>query len=226
MTASMTLSADSRDATGAAPDRILDLYRLRDAVVDDNPFPHVIVPGFVRAEALHGIHEDFPGFSEGGSFPVTSLDYGPRFASLVAALRSPALAAVVADKLAIDLAGRPTTITVRATTREKDGRIHTDSKTKLVTALVYMNAEWESGGGRLRLLRGPDDLEDYVAEVPPEAGTLLMFLNGPTAWHGHKPHVGPRRTVQLNWVTDAGTAAREEARHGLSARIKRLLSRA
>jgi len=213
------------DAAAGVPGAVLDLDRLRGTPVSQEPFAHVIVPGFVRAEALAGIHEDFPAFSEPGSFPVGALDYGPRFAALVAALRGPELAGIVEDLFAIDLAGRATTVTVRGTTREKDGRIHTDSKTKLITALVYMNADWEAGGGRLRLLNGPDDLDDYVAEVPPEAGTLLMFRNGPTAWHGHKPHVGARRTVQLNWVTDAATAAREQARHGISARIKRLFAR-
>ena len=34
---------------------------------------------------------------------------------------------------------------------------------------------WEADGGRLRLLRRPDDLNDMIAEVPPTAGTLIAF---------------------------------------------------
>ena len=29
-------------------------------------------------------------------------------------------------------------------------------------------------------------------EVPPVNGTLLIFPNGPTTWHGHKQFVGTR----------------------------------
>ena len=49
----------------------------------------------------------------------------------------------------------------------KDGRIHTDSATKIITLLLYMNPGWEMAEGRLRLLRGPADLDDYVREVTP-----------------------------------------------------------
>ncbi len=56
--------------------------------------------------------------------------------------------------------------------------------TKLITVLIYMNGKWESPVGRLRLLRSPDNLNDVVAEVPPDEGTLLVFRNRPNAWHG------------------------------------------
>ena len=60
--------------------------------------------------------------------------------------------------------------TVRGFVRSRDGEIHTDSKTKLITVLLYMNEGWESDGGRLRILRSGTDLEDSVAEVPPYGG--------------------------------------------------------
>ena len=77
-----------------------------------------------------------------------------------------------------------------------------------------------NAGGRLRLLRSPDLLDDPVVEIPPEGGTLLCFLRSDRSWHGHLPHVGERRAVQLNFVTDQRVAAREERRHLLSARVK------
>src|SRR3546814_4116056 len=83
-------------------------------------------------------------------------------------------------------------VTLRGQSRAKDGAIHTDSRTKLITALIYLNSAWESDGWRLRMLKGPDDLEDYAAEVPPEAGTLVAFRCTPAAWHGHKPFVRQR----------------------------------
>jgi hypothetical protein len=85
-----------------------------------------------------------------------------------------------------------------------------------------MNDSWESPRGRLRLVRAPDDLNAVIAEVPPERGTLLVFRNDPDAWHGFEPFSGPRRVIQLNWVTDASVVRREQARHRLSAFFKRL----
>ena len=78
----------------------------------------------------------------------------------------------------------------------------------------------------MRLLRSPDDLSDYVAEVPPDRGTLLLFRNGPNAWHGFEPFEGPRRVIQVNWVTDESVVRREGARHQFSAFMKRLFGRA
>ena len=104
----------------------------------------------------------------------------------------------------------------------RDGQIHTDSRTKLITVLIYMNNAWEAKTGRLRLLRGPDDLDDVIAEVPPDEGTMLIFQNEPHAWHGFHAFTGPRRVIQLNWVTDRGVVRREQFRHCISAFFKRL----
>ena len=72
------------------------------------------------------------------------------------------------------------------------------------------------------MLRGADDLENYAAEVPPVEGTLLAFRRSESSFHGHKPFIGRRRVVQLNWVRDEGVAWRESARHRVSAWFKRL----
>ena len=77
------------------------------------------------------------------------------------------MAAVFSEKPGLDLIGRPAMITVRGRCQERDGCIHTDVESKMVTALLYFNETWEAAGGRLRLLRRPDDLQDMIAEVPP-----------------------------------------------------------
>jgi SM-20-related protein len=87
-----------------------------------------------------------------------------------------------------------------------------------------MNPQWEASGGRLRLLRSPTDIEDVIVEVPPVEGTLLTFRRGDNSYHGHKLFIGPRRVIQLNWVTDSLTARREMMRHRVSAWIKHMLS--
>ena len=139
---------------------------------------------------------------------------------LVAALTGPELTCAIAAKFAVDLGNRPTMLTVRGMGDEKDGDIHTDSETKIITLLLYMNPVWEHGEGRLRLLRGADDLDDYAREMVPLAGTMLAFRRSERSFHGHHPYIGPRRSLQLNWVTDAAVVRRELGRHRWSARLK------
>jgi hypothetical protein len=200
----------------------LDLDALERAPVEHQPFRYLIVPGFVRASALPAIGRDFPVIEHHGSFPLSSLRYGPAFGALIDELQGPQITAIVARKLGMDLASAPRMVTVRGQSRAADGKIHTDSRTKLVTALIYMNDAWESPKGRLRLVRSEHDLNDVIAEVPPEQGTLLLFKNEPNAWHGFEPFSGPRRVIQLNWVTSASVVRREQFRHRISALFKRL----
>jgi hypothetical protein len=200
----------------------VNLDALRATPVVAKPFPYLIVPNFVRDEAMEKIEADYPDVQIPGSLPLPSLTYGQNFGQFVDEIRSPEMTAIIAEKFGIDLIGRPTTVTVRGQCRASDGQIHTDSKTKLITVLIYMNGKWEQPGGRLRLLRSPDNLNDSFAEVPPNQGTLLAFRNQPNAWHGHEPFSGPRRAIQLNWVVNQGVVWREQLRHRLSAFVKKV----
>lgn len=202
--------------------RFFDFEALRRTPLVADPFPYVVVPGFIAGPAHAMLARDFPRIDEAGSFPLGDLNFGPAFRSFVGELEGPAMRAAFAEKFAIDLDDRPTMITVRGQARAGDGRIHADSSTKLITVLLYMNESWEASGGRLRLLRSADNLDDVAAEVPPAAGTLLAFRVTPNSWHGHAPVTGPRRVVQLNWVQHQGVVRRERMRHGLAVRMKRL----
>jgi hypothetical protein len=199
---------------------ILDLDRLRAAQLEHEPFDFVVVEGFVRTAALPAILADFPPVRGAGSFPAEYLDCGAAFAGLVAALSGPALTRAVAEKFDLDLADRPTMLTVRAFSDGRDGHIHTDSADKIITLLLYLNPVWAPQEGRLRLLRSGEDLDDYACEVVPIAGTMLAFRRGARSFHGHRRFVGERRALQLNWVRDAAVVRRELARHRWSARIK------
>jgi SM-20-related protein len=203
----------------------IDIAALRAAPVTMEPYPYLIVPGFVRAEAMAGIEADYPKVDLPGSFPLPTLEYGPRFRKLMDEICGSEMTDVIAEKFNLDLSSKPTMVTVRGQCRATDGQIHTDSRTKLVTVLIYMNGKWENPGGRLRLLRSPDNLNDAFDEVPPDQGTLLAFLNRPNAWHGHESFEGPRRAIQLNWVRDQGVVWREHYRHRLSAFFKKLRKR-
>ncbi len=208
-----------------APALPIDVEAVAGAKLTREPFPWFIVPGFVKREALDAINADFPDVAHAGSFPLPTLTYGAAFQRFMDAIRGPEFTAAVAKKLAIDLTARPTMVTVRGISAERDGQIHTDSVTKLVTVLIYMNGKWEAPGGRLRLLRSPDNLNDVIAEVPPDEGTLLVFENKPNAWHGFEAFAGPRRVIQLNWVTNDRVVWWEQTRHKVSAAVKRLRGR-
>lgn len=204
--------------------RFFDFDAFHRVPITTVPFPHLIVPGFVAGTARALLERDFPKIEGPGSFPVADLTFGPAFRDFVAELQGAALREAFAEKFAIDLRDRPTMITVRGHARQADGAIHRDSRSKLITVLIYMNESWEAEGGRLRLLRSPDSLDDVIAEVPPAAGTLLAFRVTPNSWHGHAPVSGPRRVIQLNWVESDRVVRRERLRHGLSARVKRILA--
>ena len=204
--------------------RFLDLDAFNAVPLVRAPFQHLVVPGFIPAEACAEINRDYPAISESGSFPVDQLTYGAAFRQFLDELASEDFRRAFEDKFDLDLAGRPHTVTVRGRCSPKDGRIHTDTKSKIITVLIYMNPEWEHGGGRLRLLRSADDLDDAITEVPPAAGTLLAFKRSDNSWHGHQPFSGERRVIQFNWVTSEGDRRLAMLRHQVSASIKRLFA--
>ncbi|MFQ5954755.1 MAG: 2OG-Fe(II) oxygenase [Kiloniellales bacterium] len=204
----------------------IDLAAMRATPLCHEPFDHLVVPGFVRAESLGAVNADFPEMSHPGSFPLSELAFGPDFAALIDELDSAETRAALEDKFDIDLSARPIMCTVRGRCRAADGRIHADSASKILTVLIYLNPAWSAEGGRLRLLRSAHDIEDYAAEITPEPGTLLAFRCTGNAWHGHKPFEGERRSIQLNWVTSRAVVWREQWRHRLSARVKRLIAAA
>jgi SM-20-related protein len=188
----------------------LDLAAFRATPLTREPFPFVIVPQFVKPAARAAVNADYPILDSPGSFPVSGLTYGPGFQKLLDELRGPAFRAACEEKFGIDLSGRASMITVRGRCGIRDGNIHTDAVTKIITVLIYMNPTWEQPGGCLRLLRSPHDLEDVIVEIPPVEGTLLAFRRTNNSWHGHK-------------VTTAGVERREVLRHRVSAWMKKTL---
>jgi SM-20-related protein len=191
----------------------LDYAALAALPVATDPFPHLVVPNFVPPDSLARVAADLPEIANGGSYPPEAVRLGPAARALMEAMEGPQLRQAIAARFGLDLSDAPTMVTLRGRTREKDGRIHCDSTAKRVTVLLYLNpatAAWAAHDGCLRLLRGPDD------------GTLLVFPNGPTTWHGHKTFVGQRYAVQLNYMTDDDKARSELRRHRLSAFVKKL----
>lgn len=205
---------------------VADFKALDNAPVATKPFPHLLVEHFIKAEALPKVLADLPPMKGRGSFPIAAVRLGPAAAATINALESPVFRDIIAQKFGLDLHDAPIMTTLRGRSGPQDGRIHTDSSAKRVTILLYLNPAqgeaWMRHDGCLRLLRDGNNLDAYDVEVPPVNGALLVFPNGPTTWHGHKPFVGQRYVVQMNYMTTSAKAKAEMRRHHLSAFVKRL----
>jgi SM-20-related protein len=212
-----------RSFTAAREGLLLNLDILAKAKVAAEPFPYFSASDVLDAAAVEAVDRDFPAISKPGLFPLSSLRYGGAFARLIEDIRGRGLEALMEEKFGVDLSDKPLMITVRGFCQKRDGRIHNDSKDKLVTCLLYLNDRtWDADGGRLRLLRGKDSLDDMIAEIPPHGGTLVAFRRTDNSWHGHAPFEGPRRYLMFNWLTSDVALAKNLGRHRLSAAFKRM----
>ncbi|HWE45975.1 MAG TPA: 2OG-Fe(II) oxygenase [Caulobacteraceae bacterium] len=200
---------------------LLDIEALARTPLEHEPYEHLVVRDFVPRENMQAVFASYPEIGLPGSFPLTTLKYGGVFADLIAELDSPAFREPLEEKFGVELAGKPTMFTARGQCRSDDGKIHTDSKTKILTVLLYLNDDWMTDGGRLRLLTSGEDIDAVAKEIPPDFGTLLVFKRSEKSWHGHLPYEGPRRAIQMNWVTSGRVKAWEQFRHKVSAAVKR-----
>jgi hypothetical protein len=211
----------TKEAYSLDTESIINLDKFDSEPLATDPYEHVIVSDFISRDWTDGIMQDYPKIQKGGSFPLSIIKYGANFEALIAALDSPEFRAAVEKKFSVDLEGKPSMFTVRGKARAKDGKIHTDTESKIISLLLYMNHEWENQGGKLRLLRS-NDINDVATEVSPTIGTLLVFKRSNNSWHGHLPFVGDRKVIQMNWVTHQKFIDREKKRHKWSSVMKLL----
>lgn len=203
--------------------RILDIHAVASAPTRQLPYPHFIVDKSVNALFTDEVLKDFPSITAGGSFALSEVSPGPRFQELLDELNGTDFRKLISEKLAIDLHERPMVITLRGFSRAKDGRIHTDSKSKMATILIYFNEPWEVENGKLRILRS-NDMNDFVEEVAPNTGAMIAFRVTEDCWHGYPAFEGVRQSIQINFVEDDKAANKHGRRHGWTARLKKLFS--
>ncbi len=208
------------------PWQMLNVDALRSAALVAEPFPYLVVDNLLRPERIAAVVESFPAMSHRGSFPLEAVSCSGGFATLMEELQSDELRGLIGERLGMDLRDRPPVVTLRGYTNERDGHIHTDSESKLVTLLLYLNPGWTDSGGRLRLLYNDRNLSPYAAEIAPEAGRCVIFRVTPNCWHGHEVFHGVRRSVQLNYVPSDAVRRRQLRQHRVSALVKGLFSRA
>lgn len=204
---------------------VLNIDELKKAVVIEKPFPYFVIDNIIRPEVLTEVVRGFPQIEQRGSFPIDAYPFSGKFETFIQELQREELRDLIGEKFSMDLEENPSTITLKGFTTERDGLIHVDSSTKLITVLIYLNLNWQAEGGKLRLLYNNKDLEPYAAEVAPEAGRCLIFKVTKDCWHGHAPFVGERHSIQLNYVTSEEARDRHLKRHRFSAFMKKIFSK-
>lgn len=198
---------------------IIDVAKVDNAKLETSPYEYIAVSDFIKEAWKDKLIEAYPKVKAAGSFPLPSVPCSSEFMQLINELNSEAFRHAVENKFSLDLEGKPTMFTVRGKCRLKDGQVHTDSESKIITLLLYMNPSWENQGGRLRVL-GSNNIEDIKNEISPNVGTLLIFKRSDHSYHGHLPFEGPRKVIQMNWVTHQKFVDHEQKRHRWSAIFK------
>ncbi|MDE2028874.1 MAG: 2OG-Fe(II) oxygenase, partial [Candidatus Omnitrophica bacterium] len=153
---------------------MIDVSRVESAKLEKSPYEYIVVSDFIRGEWKDKLIASYPQLKAAGSFPLTTVSCSPEFKQLIDEMNSEDFRRAIESKFSLDLKDKPTMFTVRGKCRLKDGQVHTDSESKIITVLLYMNPSWENQGGRLRLLNS-NNIDDIKTEVPPDVGTLLVF---------------------------------------------------
>jgi hypothetical protein len=210
------------------PQPLFDPARLdrSDTVVRSEPFRFLIARGQLPTASAAALREDFPKYAGAGFFPYDPADCGPGVNRLIDELTDPAVASAVGKRLGIDKLGQcPTLVTLCRTLNKRHGTIHTDSKSKIATALLYLNESWpDTSDGCFRFLNRIDAIDDMAApEIPPLYGHFVVFRRADNSFHGHLPYEGERRVIQVAWLTSEAEKLRKTQRGKLSRLFKKLL---
>ncbi|HEY8010741.1 MAG TPA: 2OG-Fe(II) oxygenase [Rudaea sp.] len=196
-----------------------------DSVLRDTPFRFLIAREQLPASAAGELARDFPKYPSAGFFPYEEKDCGTSVNRLIGELIDPAVASAVGAKLGIERLGQyPTLVTLCRALNKRHGTIHTDSKSKVATALLYLNESWpDTSDGCFRFLNRVDNVDDLVApEIKPLYGNFVVFKRADNSFHGHLPYEGERRVIQVAWLTSEDEKLRKTQRGKLSRLLKKL----
>ena len=203
------------------PER-LDAGDVRQARV---PFAYLIAPGMVDEAAQDALRDGFPTSGQAGFIPHQPADCGVDFNRLVAEITAPAFADALGERLGVPrLSDFPVLVTICTRLNKRHGIIHTDSRSKIASALLYLNQDWVPGSlGSLRLLAKIDNIESMLTpEIPPLYGTLVAFRRSEHSFHGHLPFEGERRVIQFAWLADHDALQRKTQRGHMQRLFKRM----
>jgi hypothetical protein len=205
--------------------KLLNSEKLSKAPVNEDFFPFFHVDNiFLDQIDSASIIKDFPDINDGGSFHVDAIPSGELIHKLIEELESKEFKRILEAKFNINLDEAKVVTTLRGFSRKKDGKIHTDSKTKILTVLLYLNLNWPENRGNLRLLKGNNNLEEYIKEIPCTFGSLVSFKVTDECWHGFKPYEGKRLSIQLNYIYPEALSF-HNLRHKLSSSLKSIFKK-
>ncbi|GLS23655.1 hypothetical protein GCM10007874_66760 [Labrys miyagiensis] len=205
---------------------VINLDVVKNAEIHQQPYRYIVGDAFLKEDKIPKLREEFPPIDKPGYLTVDEVMIKGTFKQLIEDLESDEMADALSAKLDLNLTPLPRLTTIRRLSQLKDGRIHTDSESKLATFLVYMNDSWNaSADGRLRVLNGPEDFDDMTAEISPVMGSCFGFRRADNSWHGHKPFAGERRVVQITWLKDASELERKKKRNGMAQFFKGIFGR-
>ncbi|MGB5937962.1 MAG: 2OG-Fe(II) oxygenase [Rhodanobacter sp.] len=209
---------------------LLDPARLDrpDTTVQHQPFPFMMAHGQLPDEARDELDRDFPRYVSAGFFPYDPAECGPSINTLIENMTAPAFARAIGQRLGIDqLDQYPTLVTLCRLLNKRHGTIHTDSRSKVATALIYLNPQWpDTSDGCLRFLHKIDDIDSVVVpELAPLYGEFAVFKRCENSFHGHLPHEGERRVIQVAWLTSEEEKLRKTKRGKFSRAFKKLFGR-
>ncbi len=205
---------------------VINIDVIRNAEVQTAPYRYIVGDHFLQDDKIPKLREEFPPIDKPGYLTVDEVMIKGTFKQLINDLESDEMADALSRKLDLDLVPLPRLTTIRRLSQLKDGRIHTDSESKLATFLVYMNDSWNAGeDGRLRVLNDGENFDNVTAEISPVMGTCFGFRRADNSWHGHKPFAGERRVVQITWLRDASELERKKKRNSAAQFFKGIFGR-
>ncbi|MHC1479158.1 2OG-Fe(II) oxygenase [Frateuria aurantia] len=199
-----------------------------DTEVRQQPFHYLVAHGQLPEAARPALDRDFPAYRSAGFFPYAAEDCGPSIRALVEELSGPAFANAIGQRLGLpELGTFPTLVTLCKSMNRRHGTIHTDSRSKIVTALLYLNPQWpDSSDGCLRFLSAIDDIDAMLGpEIKPLYGELVAFRRSDNSFHGHLPYEGERRVIQVAWLVDRAALERKSRRGHVTQMLKNLFGR-
>ena len=203
---------------------VIDIDVVRSAQLSREPYDFFCGSNFLRQEAVADLQQEFPDTSKSGYLTVDEVRLKGSFKTLIEEMEGPELTEALSQKFGRDLHPYPRLTTIMRRSQAKYGAIHTDSASKIMTMLVYMNPAWQADqGGRLRALYDDKHYEPYAVEVPPTMGHIFAFLRSDKSWHGHKPFTGERKVVQVAWVKDQAELDRKKKRNAMAQVLKAFL---
>jgi len=200
---------------------MINIDLVKQTPIENSPYPYFSIKQALADEKLSDFINDFPPITAGGSFNEEDLELSETYQELHKAIDSNAFREALSEKFDTDVLTAPLMITYRGYSRLKDGRVHTDSKSKLLTILIYFNEDWQANTGKLRVLNS-DDMNDIAEEILPTAGCMIAFKVTDNCWHGYPPFEGTRNAIQVNFLASESANKKHKFFHKLSAKLKSL----